>query len=328
MARGEYITFLDSDDYYLPSKVGTQVAFLDANPEFGMAYMSAFCVDDDRHALNMTYRASMSGRLYPHIAFYCPHTITLPNVMVRKEILEQVGAFDEAMERFEDIDLWRRISKRTLVAGIDEIGCHVRTHRGNKLDSLDPERIASTIDYYVAKICLEDTDVDPLVVGAGIRRLYEFYARAMYTVKGFEPVGSRLSDQGRKYFEPLVSILIPVYNGANYLNLAIDSALAQTYGNFEIIVVNDGSDDDDATARVVRGYGDRVRYFEKRNGGVASALNLAIAQAKGQFISWLSHDDLYIPDKLNVRLIFWRNNRSLDAVSFMVIIRYFRMIDG
>ena len=53
MARGEYITFLDSDDYYLPSKVGTQVAFLDAHPEFGMAYMSGFCVDEDRLSFNI-----------------------------------------------------------------------------------------------------------------------------------------------------------------------------------------------------------------------------------------------------------------------------------
>ncbi len=59
--------------------------------------------------------------------------------MVRKEILEQVGGFDEAMERFEDTDLWRRISKITPIAGIDEIGAHIRTHAGNKLESLDPE---------------------------------------------------------------------------------------------------------------------------------------------------------------------------------------------
>ena len=69
----------------------------------------------------------------------------------------------------------------------------------------------------------------------------------------------------------LVSIVIPVYNGANYLSEAIDSALAQTYKNIEIIVVNDGSKDDGATEKVALSYGDKIRYFHKENGGVSSA---------------------------------------------------------
>ena len=304
MARGEYITFLDSDDYYLPSKVGTQVAFLDANLQFGMAYMSGFCVDDHRQSLNQVYRASVTGKIYPHIAFFRPHTITLPNVMVRKEILDEVGPFDEAMTRFEDTDMWRRISKRTPIVGIDEIGAHIRTHAGNKLESLAPETIASAVDYYAKKICAEDKDMDPIVVGAGVRRLFDFYGTGLLSVKAFEPVGNRLMDEGRAYFEPLVSIVIPVYNGANYLSLAIESALAQTYRNIEIIVVNDGSDDKGATARIARKYGDRIRYFEKKNGGVASALNLAIGEARASFISWLSHDDLYTPDKIERQIAY------------------------
>jgi glycosyltransferase involved in cell wall biosynthesis len=304
MARGEYITFLDSDDYYLPSKVGTQVRFLDINPEFGMAYMSGFCVNEDRLSYNHTYTASLTGRLYPQIAFFRPHTITLSNVMVRREILEQVGYFDEGMERFEDTDLLRRISKITPIGGIDEIGTHMRKPAEDKLESVDPEATASAVDYYARKIHAEDKDMDPIAVAAGVRRLYEFHGKRLLSVKGFDAVGTRLMDQGRPNFEPLVSIVIPVYNGANYLSLAIHSALAQTYRNIEIIVVNDGSDDNGATARIARAYGDRVRYFEKKNGGVASALNLAVSEAKGQFISWLSHDDLFTPNKIQQQIDF------------------------
>ena len=65
---------------------------------------------------------------------------------------------------------------------------------------------------------------------------------------------------------PLVSIIIPVYNGANYLKDAINSALAQTYPNCEIIVLNDGSADDGATERIALKYGDRIRYIWKENG--------------------------------------------------------------
>ncbi len=95
-----------------------------------------------------------------------------------------------------------------------------------------------------------------------------------------------------------VSIIIPVYNGANYVKEAIDSALAQTYKNIEIIVVNDGSTDKGATRKAVLSYGDKVKYYEKENGGVSTALNLGIENMNGEYFSWLSHDDLYYPTKV------------------------------
>ena len=103
-------------------------------------------------------------------------------------------------------------------------------------------------------------------------------------------------------FEPKVSIVIPVYNGRDYLSEAIDSSLAQTYKNIEVLVVNDGSDDDGKTARIAQSYGETIRYFSKENGGVASALNLAIAEMSGEYFSWLSHDDLYTKDKVEIEI--------------------------
>lgn len=101
---------------------------------------------------------------------------------------------------------------------------------------------------------------------------------------------------------PLVSIIIPVFNGSNYLHEAIDSALTQTYENIEIIVVNDGSDDFGATRDIALSYGDKIRYFEKDNEGVSSALNLGIREMRGEFFSWLSHDDIYLPDKIKIEM--------------------------
>ncbi|MBO5570669.1 MAG: glycosyltransferase, partial [Clostridia bacterium] len=77
-------------------------------------------------------------------------------------------------------------------------------------------------------------------------------------------------------FLPKVSIVIPVYNGANFLREAIDSALGQTYPNIEILVVNDGSDDGGETESIALSYGNQIRYFRKENGGVATALNFGI----------------------------------------------------
>lgn len=105
-------------------------------------------------------------------------------------------------------------------------------------------------------------------------------------------------------YQPLVSIVIPVYNGSNYLSEAIDSALAQTYENVEIIVVNDGSPDNGKTEEIALSYGDKIRYFKKENGGSSSALNFGIKQMHGEWFSWLSHDDLYYPEKIEKQITY------------------------
>ena len=110
-------------------------------------------------------------------------------------------------------------------------------------------------------------------------------------------------------FQPLVSIVIPVYNGSNYLAEAINSALAQTYENVEILVVNDGSSDGGKTRDVALSYGDRIRYFEKENGGVSTALNLGIREMRGDYFAWLSHDDVYHPKNI---LLQMENIFSMD----------------
>ncbi|MDL2232651.1 glycosyltransferase [Ruminococcaceae bacterium OttesenSCG-928-L11] len=103
-------------------------------------------------------------------------------------------------------------------------------------------------------------------------------------------------------FLPRVSIVIPVYNGANFLREAINSALAQTYSNIEVIVVNDGSDDGGETEKIALGYANKIRYFSKQNGGVGSALNVGIAEMTGEYFSWLSHDDMYGTDKIGKQI--------------------------
>lgn len=114
----------------------------------------------------------------------------------------------------------------------------------------------------------------------------------------------------------LVSIIIPVYNGANYLQQAIDSALAQTYGNCEVIVVNDGSADNGATESIAKSYGNRITYVCKTNGGVASAMNAGIRLAKGEYISWLSHDDMYLPGKIERQIVFLSSLKFTDVILY------------
>lgn len=103
--------------------------------------------------------------------------------------------------------------------------------------------------------------------------------------------------------EPLVSVIIPVYNGQNYLGEAIRSCMEQSYKNLEIVVIDDGSQDD--TKQIVNDLmleDTRLIYFKKENGGVGSALNYGLGKIHGEYFTWLSHDDRYKENKIKEQL--------------------------
>lgn len=105
---------------------------------------------------------------------------------------------------------------------------------------------------------------------------------------------------------PVVTIVIPFYNCA-YIDQAVQSALNQTYKPLEIIVVDDGS-----TRHVDRltPYLPYISYMGKANGGTATALNHGIRHASGEYIAWLSSDDLFYPDKIARQVAFMRDQRA------------------
>ncbi len=101
---------------------------------------------------------------------------------------------------------------------------------------------------------------------------------------------------------PKVTLVMPAFirDEANlgYFREALASARAQTYSNLEILVVNDGSPLTGPLETLVQSQGAAVRYVNKANGGVASALNVGLKEMRGDYFTWLSHDDLYLPDKV------------------------------
>lgn len=98
--------------------------------------------------------------------------------------------------------------------------------------------------------------------------------------------------------QPLVSVIIPTYNAASYIREAVDSALAQTYQNFEVIVVDDGSTDN--TAEVLAPYikEKKIIYIHQENKGLPAARNTAIKASHGEFVALLDSDDIFLPNKL------------------------------
>jgi len=100
--------------------------------------------------------------------------------------------------------------------------------------------------------------------------------------------------------DPQVSIVIPTHNSSRYLVNALDSVLAQTVSDFEVLVVDDGSSDD--TECVMRHYGPPVRYIKQQNSGVAVARNNGISESRGRYVAFLDADDVWLPFKLERQL--------------------------
>ena len=114
------------------------------------------------------------------------------------------------------------------------------------------------------------------------------------------------------YVNNLVSVIIPSYNSARYLEKAINSVLSQTYPHIEIIVIDDGSVDN--TYEVLCPYQGRIIYRHKENGGPASARNYGLTKAKGEYIAFLDADDYWLPEKLKIQIDFMRSNPDIDLV--------------
>jgi GT2 family glycosyltransferase len=111
---------------------------------------------------------------------------------------------------------------------------------------------------------------------------------------------------------PLVSVVIPTFNRCHLVQQALDSVLAQTFNDLEIIVVDDGSTD--GTDQALTQYGDRIRYVWQENQGESAARNHGIALAKGRYIAFLDSDDLWRPDKLTRQIALLERSADIGLV--------------
>lgn len=119
----------------------------------------------------------------------------------------------------------------------------------------------------------------------------------------------KLSDSA----DPTVSVIIPAYRAAGFIAQALDSVLAQTYDDYEIIVVNDGSPDTEALEGVLAQYADSIFYIRQDNRGPAGARNTAIHAARGMFIGMLDADDSWMPEFLESQVAFIDTPPGLDV---------------
>lgn len=118
----------------------------------------------------------------------------------------------------------------------------------------------------------------------------------------------------------LVSIIMPVYNAVNFIQIAIESVIAQSYSNWELIIINDGSTD--STIEITLSFLDkRIKYFEQENKGVSAARNVGLEKMKGEYFCFLDADDALPPNSLEVRIRKFFENQEITFIDGRVSVR-------
>ncbi|HTP29385.1 MAG TPA: glycosyltransferase family A protein, partial [Anaeromyxobacteraceae bacterium] len=110
---------------------------------------------------------------------------------------------------------------------------------------------------------------------------------------------------------PVVSVVIPAYNAEAYVAAAVDSVLAQSFRDFELIAVDDGSSD--STGARLRAYRDSLRYIRQPNGGVSRARNRGVEESQGRWVAFLDADDVWLPGKLGKQMGALRDRSDCRA---------------
>lgn len=117
-------------------------------------------------------------------------------------------------------------------------------------------------------------------------------------------------------FTPLVNIIMPVYNCEKYISSAIESVLKQSYTNWELLVIDDGSTDQSPMIadNYSRRYPDSIKVYHQQNSGVSNARNFALSKVHGDFVTFIDSDDLYHPDRLSTMLRFFEQYPESDII--------------
>ncbi len=350
LARAPLIAFHDSDDTCRPDKLQRQwEIFQSAGPEVGVVYTRYLREGDGRLYVRPPESApTTSGDLFD--ALLSGNLVGMPTALIRRELFDRCGGFDESLQVLVDWELFLRMARVCRFRFIPDVLYFSRV----RADSVSVRHEAYARAFIrILKQFSADFERRPCLLArhygtiahrfycAGLKaegrryylcaaRLRPFHApywagwglsfmglsvykavvrfRGRFKESGHEPCGQRMNtmmNSGHPHqpgAHPRVSVVIPTYNRARSIRRSIESVLQQTFQDFEILVVDDGSTDD--TAQVVAGIGDsRIHYHRQAvNGGAGAARNAGLLLARGEWVAFQDSDDLWRPEKLALQM--------------------------
>lgn len=278
LASGKYLTSANTDDRHRPDALEILAETLEKNPKIALVYSDQVIapIPLERFSARWGQLIPRPDYSYERLLFGC---CVGSQPMWRKSLHEEFGLFDETLTVAGDWDFWLRIAARYPF-----------------------QRVPEFLGVYYN---------NPASAEHG-RPIHSLYERYLVGKRYGNPHISIIPPCVRKD-NPLVSVILPVYNGADYIAEAIESVLIQNYPHLELLIINDGSEDN--TEEIVKRFSDeRIRYFLQNHGGPSAARNEGIRRSKGQFLVMLDHDDYLTADHIGQMLTAYDRYPEADLI--------------
>ena len=310
-SSGAYITFIDSDDWvefnylevlYTALKENDTDVAISTYKRFaqdGVFYLRGYSKENDEF-LNIGKRNRNSFlEILPKLGELDHSFYSISSKLIKREIIGNL-LFDEQVSYAEDLNFFFHLYLGVeSVVYVRDYTYIYRTHDASTSQNFNELKALHELEIF--KRMFQQIEKMGITTFQYFRRLKNLVASRIAgfpTSKAIREYESFVSEIRERvtYPQPLISLVVPIYNVENYLWSCLDSIVKQTYSNIEVLLVNDGSPDGSATiCQEFVAKDSRFRYIEKENGGLSDARNAGIARAQGEFISFVDSDDWIEP---------------------------------
>ena len=308
---GAYITFIDSDDWvefnylevlYTALKENDTDVAISTYKRFaqdGVFYLRSYSREDDEF-LNIGTRSRDSFlEILPRLGELDHSFYSISSKLIKRKIIGNL-LFDEQISYAEDLNFFFHLYLGVeSVVYVRDYTYVYRTHDASTSQNINELKVLHELEIF--KRMFQQIDRMGLPTFQYFRRLKNLVASRISgfpTSKAIREYESFVSEVRERvtYQQPLISLIVPIYNVENYLRMCLDSIANQTYSNIEVLLVNDGSPDGSGViCQEFVAKDSRFRYIEKANGGLSDARNVGIVRAQGEFLSFVDSDDWIEP---------------------------------
>ena len=287
-AKGALIAFLDADDEWPADKVKTLLPFFNNKDTDVVGGKVKYIIGPGAAGILLRYEDTEQRLTHVHLGA----------LLVRKALFEKGFYFDESLNFSEDVDWWFRLRENHVNIVLTEHTSLLYYVHGNNMSF---------------NKSLKELQLLQVLHNSLQRR----------RTAGFAENIPQVADFRTQKENPLISIILPLYNGKAFIDRTLKSIIAQTYTNWELCIIDDGSTD--GGAEFARKVYPQAKIYRQTNAGVAKARNAGIKLCLGELIAFIDQDDEWLPDKLQKQWALLKNN---PYMAFVTCNQFFKFNDG